>query len=238
MRISNLLRSFLLAFLLTVLAVELQAQTHFTFAISTGNNMTVLVQSAINPVLDDLPLANGDEIGIFSPAGLCIGAGVWTGANIAPTAWGDNDLTTLTDGAKVGELLAYRVWDASAGKEAPAEVTYTSGGPDYAVDGIAILASLSATTLITGISEPQSRPFPVQLSGNGLSMSYNLTNSVPVSVYLYDVTGKVVYHSSHAMQVPGQYLLVPGAPTLASGRYVLRFTAGDIKINRCLSLIR
>jgi len=238
MRISNSLRSFLLALLLTVSAVELRAQTHFTFAISTGNNMTVLIQSAINPVIDESPIANGDEIGIFTPAGLCIGAGVWTGANIALTTWGDNDLTTQPDGATAGELLSYKVWDVSAGEEAPATVTYASGGQNYAADRVAILTSFSATTLITGTAASQSRLPIAILSGNGLSMSYDLAKRLPVSVFLYDINGKVAYRLSTVLQGPGHYPLMHGVAPLASGRYVLRFTAGDIRINRCFSVIR
>jgi len=69
-----------------------QAQ-HFTFTDLTGNNMTVVVPTSINPTIDGSPIQVDDEIGVFNPAGLCVGASVWTGSNIAITVWGNDKET-------------------------------------------------------------------------------------------------------------------------------------------------
>ncbi len=123
--------------------------TYFTFTENTGNNMTVIVPAAINPLIDGVAIENNDEIGVFTPAGLCVGGVVWDGANIAITVWGDDNQTTVVDGIKAGDTLQFRLWDASADKEYVAAVTYTSGSPDYSVDGISVLASLASTEPIT-----------------------------------------------------------------------------------------
>ena len=53
------------------------AQTHFTFTSITGNNATVGIPAGVNPNINGIPLEIGDEIGAFTPAGLCVGATVW-----------------------------------------------------------------------------------------------------------------------------------------------------------------
>ena len=138
------------AFIIAAAVMSAGAQTHFTFTSATGNNMTVLVRTVINPTVNGQPLASGDEIGVFTPAGLCVGARVWDGINNRSIAvWGDNDMTTVVDGAKGGETLSYRVWDSSLAQEVVAAVTYDTLPPatnrgTYAVNGIAILTSLTA----------------------------------------------------------------------------------------------
>ena len=59
-----------------------QTPTHFKFTSNTGYNMSVMVPIAINPTINGAALQNGDEIGAFTPGGLCVGAGVWTGQEI------------------------------------------------------------------------------------------------------------------------------------------------------------
>jgi hypothetical protein len=150
-----------------VIALAASTQTHFSFTSNTGNNMTVLVQATINPAIDGALLENGDEIGVFSPAGLCVGAKVWTlGVNCAITVWGDNDQTTLIDGIKTNEAPKYRIWDASLSREFSAFATYSSATPatadsTYAGNGIAVLLSLN------GLSIPNA-PVPVAPSNTAI----------------------------------------------------------------------
>jgi len=61
--------------------------THFLVKANTGNKATVGIPSSINPTICGHTIAVGDEIGVFTPGGLCVGAGEWTGSNIAITVW-------------------------------------------------------------------------------------------------------------------------------------------------------
>ncbi len=123
--------------------------SHFTFSEKTGNNMTVIVQAAINPLINGAAIENSDEIGVFTTAGLCVGGVVWNGANIAITVWGDDNQTPEVDGIKAGDTLRLRLWDASADLEYVAAVTYTSGNSDYSVDGISVLATCESAQPVT-----------------------------------------------------------------------------------------
>ncbi len=141
---------------------ELQP-SHFMFTDKTGNNMTVIVTTAINPLVGNIAIENSDEIGVFTASGLCVGGAVWSGNNIAVTVWGDDDQTSPVDGISAGEMLQFRLWDASANQEYTAAVVYTSGGPEYSVDGIAVPAKLeSADQVAINQTDPLSLKKTIQ----------------------------------------------------------------------------
>ncbi len=129
--------------------------THFVFKANTGSNMTVMVPRAINPTINGTALLPGDEIGIFTTGGLCVGAGVWpyTG-NIALTVWGWDSVNAavVCAGARDGDPLEYRMWNKSA--EIPAAASYSNSLPCYSVtgaysnNGIAVLSSLAAVSIV------------------------------------------------------------------------------------------
>jgi hypothetical protein len=125
------------------------AQTHFTFTTKTGNNATVGVPTICDPNIAGQPLVGGDEIGAFTPAGLCVGAIVWTGINTTLTVWGDDAMTPgVIDGLVVGEVIHYRLWSASTNTEYPVGVVkYSQGNGAYVVDGRYILSELSTIPL-------------------------------------------------------------------------------------------
>jgi hypothetical protein len=126
----------------------------FSYAIGTGNNMIVLVLRSIAPTINGKALAGGDIIAAYTPSGLCVGTRMWpdTG-NITITVWGDDEQTPAIDGAKAGDSLSFRVWDAATGQTGTAKVTWIpviTGGVfnrayTYAPDAISGLSSLEAT---------------------------------------------------------------------------------------------
>ncbi len=122
----------------------INAQTHFTFTSNTGNNGTVVIQTATNPNIDGTALVSGDEIGAYTPSGLCVGAIVWEESNSAITVWGNNDQTSTVDGIKNGEKIYYRIWDKSEDKEySSVDATYSSGSGTYLPDAMMILSTLT-----------------------------------------------------------------------------------------------
>jgi hypothetical protein len=123
------------------------AQTHFTFTANTGGNAVVAIPLAANPNIAGVPLSAGDEIGAFSPAGLCVGACVWDAVhNQSISVWADNPITPAIDGMVGGQVISYRIWSALASVEYPIVlVSYSLGDGTFAVDGFYIVSSLSAT---------------------------------------------------------------------------------------------
>ncbi|MCO5250911.1 MAG: PKD domain-containing protein [Candidatus Kapabacteria bacterium] len=122
----------LVAMFLLPAALFSQNPVHFTFTSVTGNNMTVIVPLAINPTISGVPLSAGDEIGVFTKDGLCVGATVWTGTNNRSiTVWGNNDQTPEKDGmaASPPDTVYFRIWDSSEDIEYSVVVaTWVGGG--------------------------------------------------------------------------------------------------------------
>lgn len=163
-------RSFIVSALIVTATGDLIGQTHFRFTSNTGNNATVAIPVSSNPSVNGEPLRTGDEIGAFTPDGLCVGAVVWTGVNLALTVWGDDDQTQAIDGMRPGETISYRVWKKDMDTEYPnVTVTYALGNGRYAVNGLYTIATFRAHA-------PPGAPVPVS-PANGAT-------GVPVSAQL------------------------------------------------------
>jgi hypothetical protein len=134
-----------LAFITFIFSFYLFSQTtHFNFKGNTGNNATVAIPASISPDIFGDTLVAGDEIGVFTPSGLCVGGAVWTGDNIALTIWGDDEQTAEIDGIREGERIYYRIWRKSEDREYPVTlVKYSQGDGIYRIDGIYVISALS-----------------------------------------------------------------------------------------------
>ncbi|MDP1677921.1 MAG: T9SS type A sorting domain-containing protein [Bacteroidota bacterium] len=145
------IRILCLLFLLCAgLVRTVESQTHFVFVENTGNNATIAIPISASPNIAGVPIAVGDEIGVFTPSGLCVGAIVWNGNNGAVTCWGDNDQTVENDGMGVGERILYRLWQRSSGYEFKSiNVSYSEGDTLYRRNGIYVLTSLIIEGTVT-----------------------------------------------------------------------------------------
>ncbi len=144
---------------LSVLAGSASA-AHFKLAdSSTGSSMTVIVDTAIHPAINGLPMHKGDEIAVFDTNGNCYGATVWDSSQSSGiTVWGQNSEVSTVDGMGTGEVMRFRVWDTAAGEMPATSVFYppdtnvfttpTSSDSLYVFNGISMLKSLS------GLSAP------------------------------------------------------------------------------------
>ena len=132
----------LLALVVTPLAAFAQV-SHFSFTSNTGESYSLVIDNA---TLNGSALSSGDEIGVFTPAGLCVGASAWTGTTpLALTAWKDDSQTGTVDGYTDGEKMSFKIWDASASTEIDATPTYTQGNGNFG-DGAYARLSLAATS--------------------------------------------------------------------------------------------
>ena len=108
-----------------------------------GRNHSILV---VEPILNDVPLEIGDEIAVFTPGGLCVGATVWLQyldpemwfehMQLAIVAWADTDQNPEeVDGYINGERMIFQVWDQSAYRSFPSLPHFLDGDETFAVDG-------------------------------------------------------------------------------------------------------
>jgi hypothetical protein len=164
-------------FLILLLTTGTGAEAiHFTSPSHTDNNATILIPLSANPAFNDETLTSGDEIAVFNPRGLCVGAGVWTVSNLTITVWGDDATTTATDGLDAGELYAFRLWDAETNTECDATATYSMGEPVYAPNALVVLASLVGTAETPEPPEPVHFD-PVDPTGSSATITIPSTSS-------------------------------------------------------------
>ncbi len=147
-------------FVFMIISALASAQTHFKYDSNTGSNATVAVPIAANPNIMGAPLATGDEIGVFTPDGLCVGATTWEiSKNAAIVVWGDNDQTSEVDGMRAGEPMQFCFWRKSTNTGyGDFSVAYSLGDGRYVVNGIYILASLAANAVTAPLAPKQASP--------------------------------------------------------------------------------
>lgn len=106
------------------------AQTYFTFRAGTEDNYAIVIAGA---TINGVDLQSGDEIGAFTPAGLCVGAAAVTqpGASVLLTAWQDDSFTPQRDGYVDGEAISFRVWDISSQTELVMDASFTLGNSNF-----------------------------------------------------------------------------------------------------------
>ncbi len=131
---------------------------HFNFMANTGEFYPIIIDNAVLGMPPE-PLEFGDEIGIFTPAGLCVGAAVWTGIEseaLGLTAWKDDNQSPEIDGYQDGETMSFRFWDTSANAEYPSKMaTYSSGNGTFGfgfLSRISLLEGRVVQTLSTVLS--------------------------------------------------------------------------------------
>jgi hypothetical protein len=204
---------------------------HFKFVRNTGNNATVGIPLSAQPSVNGVPLEIGDEIGAFTPAGLCVGAVVWEQKNTALTVWGDDEMTQEVDGIKPGEQISYRIWKRSTDREYQATATYSLGDGIYQPNAIFILSSLSARLTPVEISDVnlpntfvlyQNYPNPFNPT---TTIKYGIPVRAHVKLEIYNILGQKVETLIDALQEPGFYFFDIDASRFSGGVYFYRLTA-------------
>jgi N-acetylmuramoyl-L-alanine amidase len=204
---------------------------HFKFVRNTGNNATVGIPLSAQPSVNGVPLEVGDEIGAFTPAGLCVGAVVWEQKNTALTVWGDDEMTPEVDGIKPGEQISYRIWKRSTDREYQATATYSLGDGIYQPNAIFILSSLSARLTPVEISDVnlpntfvlyQNYPNPFNPT---TTIKYGIPVRAHVKLEIYNILGQKVETLIDAVQEPGFYFFDIDASRFSGGVYFYRLTA-------------
>jgi len=122
-----------------------EGQNHYIFDI-TDVNMSVIISAA---TIDQETLVENDEIGVFTPAGLCTGAGIvpprFPDEAMGLAAWGDDAMTEeVIEGFQVDEALSFRFWDADAQQELITEIEVFNGEAIYAPNGFLVIGLSAA----------------------------------------------------------------------------------------------
>ncbi len=116
-----------------VLGVE-NPEPHFVFAENTGGDHSFLIEG-IGFDLEMEPQTE-DEIGIFTPGGLCVGASNWSEDPIGLIAWMDDANTVAVEGFHINEAFSFRYWDCDEEVELSVRYSVLEGDELFTEDGI------------------------------------------------------------------------------------------------------
>lgn len=235
-----------LLFIILFAAGFAYAQQYYTFTSNTGSNATIAIPLSIQPRAGGSLLQNGDEIAVYTPAGRCAGAVVWTGnSNVALTAWGDDPLTTVVDGFAAGEIMTFKVWRKSVNREYIAStVSYSTGNQLYSTNGIYVLSQLEANTVNVEGEEKtvstklhQNYPNPFRES---TTFSFDLSERGYVSVVMYNLLGKKVKTLIAGERGIGTHSVQLNAAddNIPAGVYIVKMTVNGYSASRKITAIK
>ncbi len=199
------------------------AQTHFNCIANTESSYSIVIEQA---AIDGQPLQPGDEIAVLTPGGVCVGSvAPDSSTQVALAAWKDDPQTPEIDGYLSGEIMHFRVYDASSDLEMDAEVSFSVG------DGTFENGLYSVIEMLNGVSNPApvvSLPDTVNFPEDGsLTLSLDEVVSDP-----NNTDGSLTWQMSGGLNVNAQ--IDAGARTaliFASanwhGAEQIHFTASD-----------
>jgi len=212
---------------------------HFGPVSGTGANATLLLKADVRNPDSGITLTDGDEVGVFSPAGLCAGAGVWEGGRpCVITLWGDDPMTGAVDGLVEGESFTLAQWDAETGRVSRG-ISFDADDARYSANGI-ITGTLSGGAGATSVGPDgfrlfQNAPNPFNPA---TSISFDLPRACAVKLTIYTATGETVATLVDGVLTPGVHTVTWNALGLGSGIYFCRIDAGGFTDTKKLVLIR
>ena len=164
----------------------------------TGSNHTIAVGGDTPIMIEDMPIENGDWIGVFYTNNngdlICAGYAAWNGETNAIPAQGDDSTTDEIDGFQNGEVFTWMIWDASEDVVYNANATYMATMPslgDFEINGISGVESLNT---VPAISE-QVINLP---TGWSLFSTYMLSNDMDVVSMLSEINSDVIIVKDNA----------------------------------------
>ncbi|MEI7664063.1 MAG: T9SS type A sorting domain-containing protein, partial [Bacteroidota bacterium] len=151
----------------------------YSFSINTG--ISAVIKIPVNSTNQLFQI--GDEIGVFTPQGLCVGSEIWNNKDLEITVWGDNPLTPAIDGIKTGEQFNYRIWQKASGTEQVINcLTYSLGDGKYTPNGTSIISSLKL-----GLSKAGTITGSTSVCKGQNSVSYSVPTITDATSYIWSI---------------------------------------------------
>jgi len=212
-------------------AMESTKIHHWTQPVSTGNNMSLLVELRE-------PISQNLEIAAFSESGQLVGCGSVDENGLCGLAiWGDAEVTKEVDGLLEGEELILKLWDGGIQDEIDLYVSELVKGTGliYCNDGFIVLACTKVPPLPTEMKILSISPNPFNPT---TTIHYSLPQASTVALKMYDLSGRMVSNLFNGRQEAGIQSATVNANTWASGLYFVRLEAGGEVFTRKVMLVR
>jgi hypothetical protein len=223
------------------------AQTHFKPVGSTAESYSIVITTA---VINSASLEANDEIGVFTSAGLCVGAVQLQSppfTNIPLAAWKDNPQTSQTDGYTAGDTMRFKIWDSSVQREfSVTKPVYQIGDGTFEY-GIYAILSLAITTGVkhTVTTElpadfvlRQNYPNPLRPAAT-TTIHFELPRKARVSLQIFNVLGQSVRRLLDASMPAGAHPILwdgrdDAGKQVIAGLYFYRLTTENVNVTRKL----
>jgi hypothetical protein len=180
----------------------------------------------------EVAAAAGDELGVFTPSGLCVGAVPWLGGMTPLIAFGDDPETGDTDGFTAGDTFLFRAWDRDLESDEPAHWIRISGDELFTING-----NSEGTLWVIRVSVPANPmvalPTALTLSAspNPFNERTNIQFGLPMdgeaTVALLDLTGRRLAIVAAGRFHAGYNSVPLNAVGLASGTYLVRLQSAS-----------
>lgn len=192
----------------------------FTQVCNTGENMTVGIPQN---VWENTP-AIGDEVGIFSSNGTLIGAGVYTGGNIAISVWGDDEYSAQVDGMVSGQMFSLKLWNSTTGEVSNLDISWKTGSNVYATNDIAVAGKVSTNLAPLSYALGQNIPNPFK---HVTKIGFEIPEDAHLSISVYNLLGEKLQDVVSGNYSAGQHSVDFDATGLASGTYFYKIMSDN-----------
>ena len=214
---------------------------HWQTPSPTGVNMSVLVTlSSIPPFPreDKGGIDASDQVAAFNAENRLVGVEtVDEDGRCGLAVWGDDPTTEEVDGLREGELFSLRLWDENRKREielTPVEIL-TGNGLVYETDGLVVLkvAEKKPIPEIMHIAQNYPNPF-----NSTTRISFGLPEACPVSVKIYDLSGRYVTTLVNGRFEAGHHEVAWDAADCISGIYMVQIEAQGVISVQKVTLMR
>ncbi|MCK4223534.1 MAG: T9SS type A sorting domain-containing protein [candidate division Zixibacteria bacterium] len=216
--------------------------THFNYLGNTGESYSIVVNSVD---LNGKPPEVGDEIGVFTSSGLCVGGRVWQDDILGIAVWQNDDRTEVVDGFQTGEQIVFKLWDKSGNKEIELSISFERGDGRFGTDAYTLVN-------LKGVSAQQPEKF--ELAQNypnpfnpetriKYTVDSRQTHSIPITLKIYNILGQLVKTLVDEAQEPGRYEVIwdgkdEEGNDVVSGIYFYQLTTGEFSQTKKMILIK
>jgi hypothetical protein len=212
--------------------------THFNYLGKTGESYSIVVNSV---KFDGQSPEAGDEIGVFAPSGLCVGAGAWHGDMLGIAAWQDDKLTEAVDGFKIGEQMVFKLWDKSNNTEIELEPQFQGGNGEFGKGPYAVV-SLKGTSSSLPKTFSLSQNYPNPFNPTTV-IKYTLPVECHVKITIYNILGQKVKTLVNDHQPTGYKRVEWDSKNerreeVASGIYFYKIEAGEFTQSKKMVILK
>ncbi len=192
-------------------------------------------------------LADGDEVGVWSPSNDLIGSGVAQNGKALVTVWGRNPVMNdgqHINGAVNGDALRLTQWSMHEQREYPVTITqvrdrahnqFTNALLRYQSDAVWIVDAEALNDIPARYTLEQNYPNPFNPT---TTIRYGIPEPVRVRLEVYNTIGQRIKVLVDEEKPAGYHQVIFDASDLSSGVYFYRLQAGNFTTMKRAVLIR